>query len=874
MPTQPAQSDPWQEAAKNFRSTSSEEASSPKSNGEDWKLWQPDSYDPSQHSVPQNFQRAFDQLTGDSPTFDNSKGVGYNASVPLQNLGVGLLKMLSPALHPVQALKAFVGPHGGGIPDTLLSNWPQTKSAFKWGASHPVEAAYQTIPSLMDPEAAENAVKGVGEATERGGLNLGNAALGARGPKLFKFGMNPARGAYEEGVLPAMSKHSASMKISPALERVGKKMSDMVDSGGNVPLKANARAIESPANEIRSVMQGPGGGGRSISPVEDLIHSMEARAPGASAPIYGPHAGTPFTAEEAVQHISRTPQRALPPPTEEIPLAKIPYHPGSLSKPITIEGNRPMPREFPSYGANPPTMQADLGDIPGEAGPIADNVEPWGERFNGMKFNEHMGEVPGTRGGGGHGAVQGVLRRPMVFSPSDEPTGLTDLRHPHSSARDTWKTIQNIDKNTRFNPDPEVEGLNEVRREMRGGLRGNLEEAVPGLRPVSTRYGDLKAAEEALDRTMHSGTGLAKMAKIPGFPLESGVGKMMYRVGKSHSRNRHRLRVLLRKAHRLAVSSISLAVRSNKMPLYNSPALRPQLLQKGVPAYLFGGLNMLRGNTKGTVVDTAQAGTGVLATIVIDAAGTGWAVNDTFTIAGGTGGVGKVTAETAGIPGAIALVTDGSGYTAATGATTTAVLPSVGTGLTVSTTTTNSAATATLTVQINEGSTPLDGDLLTAWGTSTQSGVFNVTRALITSVSITAATGAGTISFASTASNQSTTADGGQFLVEIGETSETLTTTTFSSPVLVQAPQGDSQFTIPLAVSCPSMPTAATFTLQRAIRDIAAEYTNTSAVVTIAGGVFTAGPCVLATLERGYFYRLAVTSVSGGTSPTVVAKVG
>jgi len=226
------------------------------------------------------------------------------------------------------------------------------------------------------------------------------------------------------------------------------------------------------------------------------------------------------------------------------------------------------------------------------------------------------------------------------------------------------------------------------------------------------------------------------------------------------------------------------------MPLYNSPLLPPQLLQKGVPCYLFGGLNMLRGNAKGTVSQTALA-----------------------------------------------------------------------------------ANVGTISVQLNEGATPVVGDLITVFGTALQTGLFNVTRALITAVSITPGTGAGTISYALTGTNQSATADPGAWRMEIGETSETLTTSTFSQPVCIQAPQGDSQFTIALTVSCPSMPTAATFTLQRAIRDIAAEYTNTAAVVTIAVGAFTAGPTVLATLERGSFFRLAVTAVSGGTGPTVIAKV-
>ena len=140
-----------------------------------------------------------------------------------------------------------------------------------------------------------------------------------------------------------------------------------------------------------------------------------------------------------------------------------------------------------------------------------------------------MGEEPGTFGGG---QPQGVLRRPMQFPESNQPSPLLDLRHPTATAPDLWRTIQNIDKNTRFNPDPEVEGVNELRRDIRGGLRGNLEDAVPGLKPDTQRYGDLKGAEESLDRTMHSGTGLRKMMDVPMFPIESTVGRGMYEAGK------------------------------------------------------------------------------------------------------------------------------------------------------------------------------------------------------------------------------------------------------------------------------------------------------------------------------------------------------
>ena len=225
------------------------------------------------------------------------------------------------------------------------------------------------------------------------------------------------------------------------------------------------------------------------------------------------------------------------------------------------------------------------------------------------------------------------------------------------------------------------------------------------------------------------------------------------------------------------------------MSLYNSPLTKPQLLQKGVPAYLFGGLNMLQGNAKGYVLDTA------LATNV-----------------------------------------------------------------------------ATVTIAINEGPIPHVGDLITVWGTSSQSGLFNVNRALITGVSITATTGQGTVTFALTGTNQTTTADAGAFLCEPGETSETLTNNSYSQAVLVQAPEGDSQFTLPVAVTFPTLPTDVTVSIQAALRDIGAEYTTLQTVATVATSAQTNGPFGYVTLQRGYFYRFAVTGLTG--TGTITAKVG
>lgn len=75
-----------------------------------------------------------------------------------------------------------------------------------------------------------------------------------------------------------------------------------------------------------------------------------------------------------------------------------------------------------------------------------------------------------------------------------------------------------------------------------------------------------------------------------------------------------------------------------------------------------------------------------VSTFVIDVAGTGWSVNDEFTVTqgGATNIIGKVTAASGGVPSAIALVQQGTGASIAVGLATTAITPSTGINLTVS----------------------------------------------------------------------------------------------------------------------------------------------------------------------------------------------
>ena len=443
-----------------------------------------------------------------------NESVGHHIVRGMSNFGGGAIgAATAPFLHPVKTLAGIGGLVTEPVEAMVHPGQDEVSQMAKGVMEHPEEGLESLLGGAVGGAVLGEGAGGLSRAmaapTERGGLNLGNMALGARGPKPFKYGANPARGAFEEGVLPAMSKHSAAMKVENALPQAGQRISDAVMHGAPVPLDDIANSIESPVRGARGIIEGPGGGNRSSEPLNALQESMQRRAPGASRPIYGPGAGDPYTAPEAAQAMSRRSPLLLPSPEEDIPLHSSPVVRGRPSRPIILEGNRATPREFPPYGINTP---------------------PEPETYGGMNAQQYMGERPGTMGGGGQ--PQGVLRQRATYPESNAPSPLSDLRHPHATAPDVWRTIQNIDKNTRFNPDPEVEGVNELRRDIRGGLRGNLEEAVPGLKPLSQRYGDLKGAQESLERTLHSGTSLRKMASVPMFPIESTVGRGMYGTGK------------------------------------------------------------------------------------------------------------------------------------------------------------------------------------------------------------------------------------------------------------------------------------------------------------------------------------------------------
>lgn len=168
---------------------------------------------------------------------------------------------------------------------------------------------------------------------------------------------------------------------------------------------------------------------------------------------------------------------------------------------------------------------------------------------------------------------------------------------------------------------------------------------------------------------------------------------------------------------------------------------------------------------------------------------------------------------------------------------------------------------------------PKAGDLISIINSANSTAVFNVNRVALTSVAYNATTNVMTFVFPLTGTNQTATADSGSIIVEPAEVGESVTTSFTSIPCVIQAPEGDSQFTVPMAVTGGASITAMTATLQKALKLQPNEWTNTTTVVTKTGATtYTAGPVVEATLERAYLYRIAVTAVTG--TDKVIGKIG
>lgn len=209
-------------------------------------------------------------------------------------------------------------------------------------------------------------------------------------------------------------------------------------------------------------------------------------------------------------------------------------------------------------------------------------------------------------------------------------------------------------------------------------------------------------------------------------------------------------------------------------------------------------------------------------------------------------------------------------------------LPPGPTGRFIVTSTAVATNVVTLTGALIEGNIPAVGDLIYVHATTRNAGGLNTSVGIaITAVSINAATGVGTISYAKTTANLGTLADPGYAEITASEVAETLNFSTayraFAVPHNVAGVGANPSFT--LTVNFPSAPGAIKASLQAAMRNVDAEFVPLIKDVTAAGTFSDSGvPAQEAATGQFWpgawnFVRYADTGSSGGSSPTVIAKI-
>jgi hypothetical protein len=175
---------------------------------------------------------------------------------------------------------------------------------------------------------------------------------------------------------------------------------------------------------------------------------------------------------------------------------------------------------------------------------------------------------------------------------------------------------------------------------------------------------------------------------------------------------------------------------------------------------------------------------------------------------------------------------------------------------------------ATLGITIAEGNIPAIGDLITVVNTATDSGAANVANVALTAVTISSLTGKGTVQYAATGSNQSTTPDIGMAYISPAEVAEALAVSK-SKVYAIQNTIGRG-YGITWGYNCPSAPSTIAIQLEGAINNNDNEFTiiGTSQTVTNA---YTEIIAQIPNLVN--FIRQHVTATTGGSSPSIVGKL-
>lgn len=203
-------------------------------------------------------------------------------------------------------------------------------------------------------------------------------------------------------------------------------------------------------------------------------------------------------------------------------------------------------------------------------------------------------------------------------------------------------------------------------------------------------------------------------------------------------------------------------------------------------------------------------------------------------------------------------------------------LPNGPTGRFVITQTSVSANVVTLTGSLVEGNIPAVGDLIYIYGTTRGGGALNSTVAIaISGVTINAATGVGTITYPKTTGNLVTAADPGLALINPAEIAEPSNPSQAYTAFAI--PHDIGNRSISVTVSYPSAPAGIKFALQAALRNVDAEYVDIIKDETAAGTYSDSGAPGSASTQlwpgAWRFVRYKDTGSTGGTNPTVIAKI-
>ena len=175
---------------------------------------------------------------------------------------------------------------------------------------------------------------------------------------------------------------------------------------------------------------------------------------------------------------------------------------------------------------------------------------------------------------------------------------------------------------------------------------------------------------------------------------------------------------------------------------------------------------------------------------------------------------------------------------------------------------------ATVTVLVRKGKIPIAGALISITGTSNASGAFNVSSVAISTVSIDASTGIGTITFTLTHADVVSAPAAGQGHVPVPEVPETLAVQK-SQAFAIQNAIGRG-YGISWGYTCPSAPSTISIQLEGAENNNDSEFTLIGSALTTTTGyneTFAQVPNLV------NFVRLRVTATTGGTSPTIVGKL-